>query len=289
MVRGDQKIVTFVIRNTGEETLKNARVESPSTSWMTLTVNNTLGDLKPGESRTVGVLFRPAEDLNQAVYDDRILILADNHIPYTYHLQMTVTSSAVGSVLFDVLNELNEDVKSASIRFQHQLLPELVYTAVTGPDGTVLQHDIPEGRYSYNISAPGHKSTSGSFTVYPGVATTVPVAMEVTLVQVEWSVTPVVIEDRYEIRITQTFQTNVPTAVIVVEPAGMTMPDIKPGEVFNAEYTITDRGLVAVDFNGLNFPKSISDYDIEVLSAFPLTLNSMQKITVPYRVKRRIQ
>lgn len=88
---------------------------------------------------------------------------------------------------------------------------------------------------------------------------------------------------------TTTFETNVPTSVIVVEPAGMTMPDIKPGEVFNGEFTITNYGLIAVQYNGLNFPKMFSDYDIEVMSSFPTTLNAMQKITVPYRVKRKIQ
>ena len=37
MVRGDQKIATFTITNSGQETLKNARIEGPSTSWMSLT------------------------------------------------------------------------------------------------------------------------------------------------------------------------------------------------------------------------------------------------------------
>lgn len=38
MVRGNQKIATFTLTNAGEETLRNARIEGPSTSWMSLTV-----------------------------------------------------------------------------------------------------------------------------------------------------------------------------------------------------------------------------------------------------------
>jgi large repetitive protein len=120
MVRGDQKIATFTITNTGEETLKNARIEGPSTAWMTLTINKEIGDIKPGASITVGILFSPPDTLAQAVYDDSVVIYSDNHIPYTYHIQVTVTSSNVGNVLFDVLNEFMEDVPNASGLFtQH--------------------------------------------------------------------------------------------------------------------------------------------------------------------------
>ncbi|MEW6066842.1 MAG: hypothetical protein AB1610_00885 [Nitrospirota bacterium] len=49
-------------------------------------------------------------------------------------------------MLFDVLNEFMEDVPNATITFQHQLLPELIYKVKTGADGTVMQYDIPEGK-----------------------------------------------------------------------------------------------------------------------------------------------
>lgn len=62
----------------------------------------------------------------QGVYDDRITIYSDNHIPYTYHVQVTVRS-----VLFDVLNEFLEDMPGASITFQHQEMLELTYGTTT--------------------------------------------------------------------------------------------------------------------------------------------------------------
>ncbi len=57
MVRGDQKIATFTISNTGEDTLKNARIEGPSTSWMSLTQDKTIGDILPGSSKSVSFMF----------------------------------------------------------------------------------------------------------------------------------------------------------------------------------------------------------------------------------------
>ncbi|MBI4684545.1 MAG: hypothetical protein HY755_05045, partial [Nitrospirae bacterium] len=150
MVKGNQKIESFTISNTGQETLKNARLEGPSTSWMTLTIDKNIGDISAGGSKAVSLLLKPDTTITQGVYDDRITIYSDNHIPYTYQIQVTVTSNAVGNVMFDVLNELMEDVSGATITFQHQTTTELIYSLKTGADGTVMQYDIPEGRYSYN-------------------------------------------------------------------------------------------------------------------------------------------
>jgi hypothetical protein len=110
-------------------------------------VDNVIGDLAPGESRSTGIMLSPPEDLSHGTYSDRVTIYSDNHIPYIYHIQVKVQSDAVGSVLFDVLNELLEDVPGASIVFQHQEFLDLRYSVKTGADGTVLINDIPEGRY----------------------------------------------------------------------------------------------------------------------------------------------
>lgn len=288
IVKGNQKIGTFTISNTGLDTLKNARLEGPSLPWLSLTVDKAIGDIQPGSSKSIGVLIRPGEAISQGIYDDRIVVYSDNHIPYTYNIQVTVTSTAVGSLLFDVLNELMEDVGNASITLQHQTVPDLFYTIKTGADGTVSIYDIPEGRYTFNISATGHKPYSGSITVVPGLTVAVPVALESSLIDIEWSVVPITIEDRYEIRISQTFQTNVPTSVLVVEPAGITLPDMQPGEVFNGEFTITNYGLIAATYQGMNIP-SIEGYDVEVLATIPATIGAMQKVTVPYRITKRAE
>lgn len=221
------------------------------------------------------------------MYDDRLVIYSDNHIPYTYNMQITVTSSAVGSVQFSVMDELLKKVGSARITLQHQTLPELYYTLTTTGDGTVSITDIPEGRYSYNVSAQGHKPFSSSLVVTPGIWTSIPVAMEATLVSVEFSVTPVILEDRYQITISQTYETNVPTPVIVTEPPGISLPNLQPGEVFNGEFKITNYGLIAAAYKSITIPTSIGDYDVEVLANMPKTLNAMQKITVPYKITRR--
>lgn len=289
LVIGNQRIESFAITNSGYETLKKAHVEGPSIPWLSLTTDRNLGDIPAGQTTNVSVLINPPATLVQGVYFDRLVIYADNHPPYTYEIAVTVTSNAVGSVQFSLLNELMKQVAGASITIFNQNVPDLLYTLTTTADGTISLTDIPEGRYSYSVSAPGHKSYNGSFVVTPGIWTNVPVSLEVNLVQIEWSVTPTTIEDQYQINIKQTFETNVPTPVLITEPPNINLPEMQPGQVFNGELTITNYGLIDVYDFKLNFPRSFGDYDIEMLaSTVPDKLRAMQKIIIPFRITRRI-
>jgi hypothetical protein len=300
LMRGNQRIATFTVSNVGYSTLMNPRIEGPSLPWLSLTVDKNIGDcldsecaargIKAGQSKTIGIVLSPSNTLTQDVYYDRLVIYADNHVPYTYNIKAAVTSSAVGSVQFSLLDELLNKVDGASITIQNQSVTELLYTLTTATDGTASLTDIPEGRYSFNITAAGHKPYGGSFVITPGVWTTVPVGLEVNLVQVEWSVTPTTIQDQYQITINQTFATNVPAPVLVTDPPSLTLPAMQPGQVFNGEFTVTNHGLIAVDNPKINFPTSFGDYDIEVLAGvMPQHIGAMEKITIPYRVTRRQQ
>ncbi|WP_321371198.1 fibronectin type III domain-containing protein [uncultured Desulfuromusa sp.] len=295
LVRDTQQIKTFAMSNSGLAPLVNTKVSAPSLPWIKLVVDPDLGQVAVGESRTIGLLIQPPETLTPDIYTDQVVISADNHIPYTYNISVMVSSDAVGSLLFDVVDELTDnngnyrDVVGANITLQNQAQPQLIYTLKTTDQGTAVKNDIPEGRYSYTISATGHKGYSGTITVVPGLTVSVPIALEVTLVEVEWSVTEVTIEDRYEIVIKQTFETNVPTSVLVVEPPGVNIPDIQPGEVYNGEFTITNYGLVEARYKGSRVPASIDDYDIELLGTLPEVLSANQRVTVPYRITRRVE
>jgi len=289
LVRNSQQVKSFTVTNNGLATLDNAIVGAPSLPWLRLAVNAELGDLAVGQSAEVALLIQPDEAVAPGTYLDQVVIRSDNHIPFSYNIKVTVTSDAVGSVLFDVLDELNEDVAGGTITLQSQQFPELVYLLKTDSVGTVLKTDLPEGRYSYTVTAPGHRSYSSSLTIVPGLQITVPVALEVTLVEVEWSVKEITIEDRYEILVKQTFETSVPTAVIVVEPALSNLPVLQPGEVYNGEFTITNYGLIKATFTGLTFPDTFDEYEVEVFDTVPDELKAMQRVVVPYRITRKAE
>jgi hypothetical protein len=54
--------------------------------------------------------------------------------------------------------------------------------------------------------------------VKPGITLNEDVFMQYTLVTVEWSVQEIALEDRYEIVLDATYETDVPAPVLVIEP-----------------------------------------------------------------------
>jgi fibronectin type 3 domain-containing protein len=295
MLRSTQKVETFTLSNVGYGPLINAHLDGPSLPWLSLITNREIGDLGVGESVPVGVFMTPAETLEPGVYDDRIIIYSDNHIPYTFNIQVTIASEAVGSVYFDIQNELYDKLEGASIVLQHQKLFDLMYSVnACGNDksnclpGSFLLNDIPEGSYSFNVSAADHYSYSGTFDVDSGKTKVVSVALEIKNVDIEWSVVPTEIEDRYEIQVKQTFVTNVPTPVLVSEPAITNLPAMEPGDVFNGEYTIKNYGLIAVDNLRIDFSKTFGEYDLDVLSdTIPSTIGPNQSVKILFLVTKR--
>jgi uncharacterized membrane protein len=105
IVKGNQKLASFTITNAGAASLTNARIEGPSTSWMSLSADPIIGDIAVGDSRSIGIYFKPDAGIAQGLYDDQIVIYSDNHIPYTYHIRATITSNATGNAFFDVMNQ----------------------------------------------------------------------------------------------------------------------------------------------------------------------------------------
>jgi len=119
-------------------------------------MDKNIGDIPAGESKPAGLFIEPGETVPTGVYDDQVVIYSDNHTPYAYHVQVTITSSATGTVLFSVMNEFFVTVANASLTVQNQQLLELLYNVKTGADGSAAVYDVPEGRYAYNITAPYH-------------------------------------------------------------------------------------------------------------------------------------
>ncbi len=123
----------------------------------------------------------------------------------------------------------------------------------------------------------------------PGITTIIPIALAVNLVDIEWSVTPVVIEDRYDITVEQTFATKVPALVVVIDPVFSQLPSLSPGEVYYGEFTITNHGLISADNLRLESPGEVGDFEVEVFTdGLPAKLEALQSVTVAYRVTRKI-
>ena len=78
---------------------------------------------------------------------------------------MPDSDAVVYDIIYEAVHKLlrgTASVDQTLVTIQNQSLLDLVYTLKTGADGSVTFFDIPEGRYTYNISASGTTPTSGS-------------------------------------------------------------------------------------------------------------------------------
>lgn len=100
----------------------------------------------------------------------------------------------------------------------------------------------------------------------------------------EWEVTEITIEDRYEIVLNITYETDVPAAVVVAEPSSINLPPMKAGDVFNGEFTLTNYGLIRAENITFALPQDDQNFTYELLGGLPESIEAKERITIPYRV-----
>ncbi|MEJ2406517.1 MAG: carboxypeptidase-like regulatory domain-containing protein [Candidatus Thiodiazotropha sp.] len=157
-------------------------------------------------------------------------------------------------------------------------------TATTDSYGEALISDLPAGRYRFRASAPNHEDLLGRLTIKPGVTAAQEVFLDFNLITIEWSVTEITIEDKYEITLQAIFETDVPAAVVVMEPTSTTLPEMGVGDVFYGELRLTNYGLIRADNLKANYPSSDAYFQYEFLAELPDTLEAKESLLIPYRV-----
>lgn len=92
------------------------------------------------------------------------------------------------------------------------------------------------------------------------------------------------IQDKYEITLNATFETDVPAAVLVAQPASVNLPLMRTGEVYYGEIVVTNYGLIRADNLKQQLPQSDDKFRFEFGVEVPESLGAKQRITIPYRV-----
>ena len=291
----------LVVKSTGLAALREVRVSlvntngTPAPAWVTLAGDALLGDIPVGESVPVSVTFRPATGtVPEGNYSFYLRVSALNYPTTDIGLYPVVTQSGEGNTLFKVSDmytgtldgdgQIIEGLHGASIRIENENVSTEQYTATTDAVGEVLFSDLPAGRYKYKVTAPKHDSSIGRIWVKPGVTVTETVPLKNDLITVEWEVVPITIEDRYEIVLTATFETNVPAAVVVASPSSVQLPEMQAGDVFNTEFKLTNHGLIRADDLRVVLPSDDEFFTYEFLGTVPESLPAKEFTIVPFRV-----
>lgn len=288
------------IASTGLAPLKGVQLSltqtdgSPAPAWARLTTAANLGDIPVGEFRTAGISFQPPAGTAEGNHSFFLRIQPANYPLVDIGLYPTVTQSGEGAVLFkvsdiytgtlDAQGQLIQGLAGAAIRLEHETTTTITRNATTDAAGEALLSALPAGRYKYKITADRHASAIGRLWIKPGVTVTEDAGLQNTLITVEWDVVPITIEDRYEIVLSATFETNVPAPVVTMEPPSVPLPHLEAGDVFNGEFVLTNHGLIRADNVQMNLPPPDENFTFELLVQPRNSLAAKEVLTVPYRI-----
>jgi hypothetical protein len=262
--------------------------------WASLTTPAEIGRLEIGAEHPVGVRIAPTEAIPEDTHELLLRVAADNAEGFDIPVYAHVTRAGIGDVLFHVSDiytaTLDENgvpipgLENARIEVQHEQFTDIQYNGRTDANGELLLTDLQAGRYLFRVSAANHADAQGRLTIEPGITASREVFLDYDLISLEWSVTEITIEDRYEITLDITYETDVPAPVVVIEPPGITLPEMAPGQVYRGELTITNYGLIRADNVVFTPPADDQFFDYEFQAEVPDSLEAKQRITVPYRI-----
>ena len=291
----------LVIENRGTETLYALQVDLltkqgyPVPAWIQNRSSNRFAQLKAGESLTLNLGIFPDSTSAIGLEEFMVKLTSANHTTRHIPLIVSLVESGVGGVQVKVANiytgTLDESgqpiqgLQGAGVMLRHEADPDIEYKAVTDEYGEIYLPEIQAGSYQFWVRKSGHQTYSGRLRVTPGLTHNESVFLEYEVVKLDWNVKEIPLLDKYEIILDVDFVTNVPAAVLITEPAAIILPDLKPGEVFKGEITVTNQGLIRARDVQFNLPQSDKYFRFELLNdALPEVIEPKQSIRIPYKV-----
>ena len=300
LARGNTAIEQVVLENKGFTTASDVAVQlvakdgNPLPAWITIASNPAIGSIGIGEKRTIDLNIAPPSGTPEGIYQLNLRFAGSNVPAADLGVIVSVTESGQGSVEFHVSDiytgtiDANTNVipglKGARIYLQNEAVISQTYEILTDELGQALFLNIPAGTYRFKASAQTHQEATGRLSIKPGVVGHQSVFLEYTLISVEWSVREITIEDRYEITLNATFETDVPAPVVVLQPTSINLPKMSAGEVFQGELILTNYGLLRADNLQTQYPTSDEYFKFEFLAQPPASLQAKQRVRLPYRV-----
>lgn len=292
---------SLILKNQGNESAYQPKLSLSSAdglTWGAITSQTELEQLKAGAEWPVELRFAPpASFKTEGIYTFTLSVTYGsdpNTVTKNLPIKVSVTTDEIGNYTFtihDIYTNYsgtggNTGVENARIRLTRSGVPVVAGAGRTDTKGQFTYRDLPVGFYDYQISADKHTTKSGEIYVRAGVTKEERILLEIPVVKVDWSVTETVIEDKYDIVVDATYETDVPQPVIVMEPAVVKLPAMKRGDVINGALKITNRGLVSLEDITPNLPQSDKyiRYTFQI-DALPSKLLPMQTVYLPYKLE----
>ena len=279
--------------------------------WLTLATNSEVGEIGIYESTEVSVnIEQPDSSYNNRLLNYRVRISSANAATLEVPLVILVTQSGEGSVVFQTGNYLTNPeadtgwLEGVKISLINDIDPFAV--PILGDSlnkGRTVFYGVPAGWYRYHATKANHEELTGRIQILPGNSNNEgspieefdPVEdgiwsqyeylfMNRNFVTIDWSVTEISIEDRYEVVMNVTFETNVDAPVVLISPTVTNLPDMYPGDVYTGMLEIKNVGLLRAHDFALNVPPEDEFFRYEILGEIPEVLEAGESHYLPFRL-----
>lgn len=266
----------------------------PAPEWLFIVGDKTINRINASQSAPIQIMVQPDNQVAEGVYHFNLSISARNMPSGTIPVSISVNQSGQGSVQFDVADiytaTLDENgqviagVKNATIKLQNEKVLTQEYTLTTNNEGIASLDKLPVGTYRYRASADNHQDSSGRIVIRPGVTTQQHLFLDYQTVNVEFGVTETHIKDVYDVEVNATFNTQVPTPVVLIEPMSVNLGDMQTGEIKTGQLTITNYGLTQTKNLTVTLPKTDDRFKYEFFGEVPDVLLPKEQKVISYRI-----
>ncbi|MFA6094242.1 MAG: carboxypeptidase regulatory-like domain-containing protein, partial [Elusimicrobiota bacterium] len=310
MSAGATRTIAVTLKNNGTQSWTGVKVTQPTLAWVSVqgaaqaagtcgsggsvSVGEfCAGDIPAGGSTNINLVLAPQAGLTSQAYAANPLVEVHSQNAGTIPINaaVTITASGKGGAVYSILDAdkprdaygAGSPAPGAKASLTSLEIAGLNRNANADANGVARFVDVPAGRYSLSITAPGYETKNAVETIEPGVDRTAEVLLPTDVVSYDWSVTPTTIVDRYELKLTMSFKTDVPAPVVVVEPGALNF-NLPDGGSADGQLTVTNRGLVSA-FDVKLFPK-INDTAVSVDIPYGTIaeLHAGQSVVVPFRL-----
>jgi len=258
MLRGDQTLVSFTVRNVGGAPTEPLRIALPNVEWMNLTTGSTIPPLAPNEEAIVTIQLTPPVDLPLGPYTGAIVVGQGLYYGVSVPFRFNNVSNRRGDLAVRVETEATfwdesgnrrENgplVRSAIVQLRHPETNEILYEQVTESEREpVVFPNLQEGYYVVQVNAPRYAPYRQTWLVEGDRVTQVRAFTPREVVSYRWSVRPTDIPDVTIITLEAVFETNVPQPVVTVNPPLVDLSTI--GESAQIDFVVENHGLVTAE------------------------------------------
>jgi hypothetical protein len=296
MLRGDQTLVNFTVRNVGGAPTEPLRIALPNVGWMNLTTPSVIPPLAPDEEAVVTLQLTPPTDLPLGVYTGAIVVGQGLYYGVSVPFRFNNVSNRRGDLAVRVETEATfwdesgnrrENgplVRNAIVQLRHPETNEILYEQVTESDREPLVfRDLQEGYYVVQVNAPRYAPYRQTWLVEGDRVTEVRAFIPREVVSYRWSVRPTDIPDVTIITLEAVFETNVPQPVVTVNPPLVDLSTIE--ESAQIDFVVENHGLITAENAVFELP-SHPGWRFTMLSEQVGDLRPRERRVVPVLVER---